>query len=370
MYYLRWCGIMIKKLVQLFKEIRSNSNMPIHADNENAHDANNCIITNFEDFILSDDINSNNYECPYFSKMHVEVTSLCNLKCSHCSRTLADYPSKNKVMSADLFRNIVDKVASRIDLLHVQGFGEPTMHPQFADLLKYAVDSKKFNAVSTTTNLLYKTPDDYSSYFDKGLASLIISVDSIDPINIAQIRQGSDLQLLLNNIKIIAAKHANKLALQTTVNRINVSELDKIALFIIDNGIPNWTLNCEQYVDGKGDNRIEFAKYGNQSLFINDLASLSAMVKSKYGNNINIDTTLLYQHPIDRPRCMMTWEWLHINSVGIVVPCCRYMDDNYTKLGDVNLMDINDIWKSPQMQEFRNNMYDIQPEICRYCRHY
>jgi radical SAM protein with 4Fe4S-binding SPASM domain len=310
-------------------------------------------------------------DCPYFKLMHIEVSSLCNLQCSHCQRNLADYPSKNVNMESSLFEKIIDEVQGKIELLQLQGLGEPTIHPTLPELIYYARGSKKFNVITMTSNLLFRNYDEYDVYFENGLDSLTLSLDSIDETNINLIRQGSELKKLLNNIVNFNKKYLDRLTVQTTLNNINITEVDTIARLMIETDIKKWILVAESYDKSKKESRIEFEKYSSSSLTIKQIKGIENYVRGKYSHNLIIDTVPhLYQHPMSRVRCLMPWEWVHINSNGSIVPCCRYFDDQYVNFGNVKDHNLNEIWQSAQMQLFRNRMYDIQPVICQNCDGY
>ncbi len=311
------------------------------------------------------------YDCPYFKLMHIEISSLCNLKCSHCQRNLADYPSKNANIESSLFKKIIDEVVEKIELLQLQGLGEPTIHPKLPELIYYARGSKKFNTITMTSNLLFRNYNEYDIYFENGLDSLTISLDSIDETNINLIRQGSELNKLLNNIVNFNKKYLNRLTVQTTLNNINMVEVDKIARLMIETGIKKWILVAESYDKSKKENRIEFEKYSSSSLTIKQIKDIGNYVRGKYAHDLIIDTApYFYEHPMSRVRCLMPWEWIHINSKGSIIPCCRYFDDQYVNFGNVKDHNLNEIWQSAQMQLFRNSMYDIQPVICQNCDGY
>src|SRR5215208_5459763 len=68
----------------------------------------------------------------------VEVTSSCNLRCPMC---FASSAPGGKHLSLDECRKAIDRlveVEGRPEVLQLSG-GEPTIHPQFVEILEYAV---------------------------------------------------------------------------------------------------------------------------------------------------------------------------------------------------------------------------------------
>jgi radical SAM protein with 4Fe4S-binding SPASM domain len=68
---------------------------------------------------------------PLYAK--IEIDQRCNLKCPKCYR---DEVVNNKFMTMDQFKEVLDKLGSGLCEVWTHGFGEPTMHPQFLDMMK------------------------------------------------------------------------------------------------------------------------------------------------------------------------------------------------------------------------------------------
>jgi MoaA/NifB/PqqE/SkfB family radical SAM enzyme len=70
----------------------------------------------------------------------IEITNMCNQECRFCLRSGMKRPVKT--MSLSCFKKIIDELA-RFDFpswgkVVLAGFGEPTLHPQFAEAAEYA----------------------------------------------------------------------------------------------------------------------------------------------------------------------------------------------------------------------------------------
>lgn len=83
----------------------------------------------------------------------VEPVSACNLTCIMCPTYLTDKPKS--FLDFDLFKKIIDECKSFNTFFVFQGTGEPFLHPQLFDMIKYAKDSGIKNiSVSTNATLL------------------------------------------------------------------------------------------------------------------------------------------------------------------------------------------------------------------------
>lgn len=83
---------------------------------------------------------------PNIYKLEIDITYLCTLKCFNCNRGISVAPAnKEQNMTVDQIQKFIDQSIScsypweRIKLIG----GEPTVHPQFDDMVKLLYDYKK-----------------------------------------------------------------------------------------------------------------------------------------------------------------------------------------------------------------------------------
>lgn len=86
---------------------------------------------------------------PELDWVQVEITTRCNARCSYCPRTALLPHWSNRDMPLEHFRNLL-RCLGQTRQAHLQGWGEPLLHPQFFELVGLCKD--KGLAVSTTTN--------------------------------------------------------------------------------------------------------------------------------------------------------------------------------------------------------------------------
>ena len=120
-----------------------------------------------------------------------EPTTSCNLRCPECPSGLRSFTRPTGMLPADLFRKTIDEVASRLWYLIFYFQGEPYLHPQFLELVKYAADKGIYTA--TSTNAHYLGDDNARRTVDSGLDRLIISLDGTTQDVYQQYRVGGKL---------------------------------------------------------------------------------------------------------------------------------------------------------------------------------
>ncbi len=79
-------------------------------------------------------------------KIYVEITNLCNLRCSFCSQS----SRKGEWMSASDFDKIAGQIKKYTDYVHLHVKGEPLVHPELKEILQ--ICSSYDIKVNITTN--------------------------------------------------------------------------------------------------------------------------------------------------------------------------------------------------------------------------
>ena len=84
-----------------------------------------------------------------FNKIYLEISNVCNLKCSFCPGT----KRKPKVMTEAEFSALLPKLRPWADFLYFHLMGEPLCHPQLARFLELAGEAG-FKVILTTNGTL------------------------------------------------------------------------------------------------------------------------------------------------------------------------------------------------------------------------
>src|SRR5512133_2873358 len=108
--------------------------------------------------------------------VQLEPVGQCNLRCEMCPiQFRRDGPPYGPpaFMTFETFTRLMDGFVGLRDL-HLQGLGEPMMHPRFFDMVDYAV--KKRITVSTNSNLTLLTRGRAERAVTSGLERLHVSI--------------------------------------------------------------------------------------------------------------------------------------------------------------------------------------------------
>lgn len=274
--------------------------------------------------------------------LDIETSSICNLRCPMCNYTIEHEKGANDsishgLMSWELFQKIIDE-ASEIGVSSVKlnWRGEPTMHKQLADMVKYAKE-KGIIDVMLNTNAVNLNEQLSHRLIDAGLDQIFFSVDSIIPEKYAQIRVGAQFEKVLNNIKTFVAYN-------DAVGHPVFTRVQKVLL--------NDTKDENEAFKAFWSNIVDqiafedYIPYGGRDL----------------GQTVERDEITYYSCPQLWQRMLITWD-------GEYRVCCISNNIPYI-VGNLKNESIAELWHSPKVNELRQlhakgEWYKC--ELCKQC---
>jgi radical SAM protein with 4Fe4S-binding SPASM domain len=126
----------------------------------------------------------------------IETSSFCNLVCLGCPHR--DLTRHRGFMDFDVFCRLVDEIALHRTRTWFHFMGEPLMHPQIFDMIDYAADVG-LPYFGMSSNGLLLTTETIERILDSGLQRFEISLDSLDPDLLGQLRPGGSPQRIIEN---------------------------------------------------------------------------------------------------------------------------------------------------------------------------
>lgn len=135
----------------------------------------------------------------HLAKVYIEVTNMCNLDCQTCMRNVWDEPSG--MMSDQTFEVIFSEVNQMAvkPTVFFGGYGEPLIHPKIIEMIKRfkAIDAR----VELISNGLLLTEERSLQLIRAGMDLLWVSLDGASPESYVDVRLGSSLPVVLDNLK-------------------------------------------------------------------------------------------------------------------------------------------------------------------------
>ena len=258
----------------------------------------------------------------------------------------------------------------KINMVTLHGIGEPTLNPNFIDILEISKSSKKFGKIKITSNGLAKPPSFYVDAMNAGLNEVWISVDSLNQSLATELRENSNVDKLLKNISELG-KLSVPTYISMTVSSKNFRECMATSHLLIEHGVK--AIYMQEFQDfGNSDGVMSnHERYELLERFIEhkkrypkDNISpprfvFNAIQKSKSNKIKHNDDTMICTAPWSRPA---------MNVDGFMTPCCTTFDPaiwNHSSLLETHW---SDIYRSDHVtrwiQEYLQNSGN---QICEGC---
>lgn len=282
-----------------------------------------------------------------------EPTTACNLRCPECPSGLRSFTRPTGKLQDGLYRKVIDELHETLIYLIFYFQGEPYLHPQLLDMIRYAADRKIYTATSTNAHFL--TEKAAKETVESGLDRLIISIDGATQQTYEAYRKTGELTKVLEGTKTVVywkeklksrTPHIVWQFLVVKPNEHEIPEIKKLAKRYKVNHVAFKTAQIYDYENGN-DLIPTVKKYSRYK----ELPNGKYEPKQK-----TLDECWKMWH-----SCVITWD-------GKVVPCCFDKDAHYV-LGEASKERFDEIWHSRSYNDFRKMLLGSRTEIemCKNC---
>jgi len=240
-------------------------------------------------------------------------------------------------MEFSLFKKIIDQVRGKVEHVELYLFGEPLLHPQIFEMIRYARKAKIQTAISTNGTVFNQ--DKCIKLLKSELDLLTFSIDGVTRETYERIRHHSSFDKVIENITRFLRYKQNYPKPKTIVQLIymdqNRKERDKFVQAW--RRYPDVIIRVKPFKRWKGD--------------IDSINKLSTIGKA-----------------IPHAPCIRLWRRLIVQWDGTVVPCyCMY--DNDLSMGNLNNKSILEVWNGKKLVQFRERHVKDRMgiEACQRC---
>lgn len=322
--------------------------------------------------------------------LQIEPAGQCNLRCQMCSiQFRQDGPPYGPLafMEFEKFTGIVDQFEG-LEELHLQGLGEPMMHPQFWDMIAYA--SGKGIKVSTNSNLTLLNARRAECCVTSGLDCLHVSLDGATPETYERIRVRGHFDKVMRNLGLLAdarRRHGSalpRLRLVMVVMRQNLHELADLVRLAAEWQFEGMFVQhlCHDFGESSLPEHYrpmhDFVR--EQTLLEEDPARVNRYfgearaAADELGVDLRLPRTQPRPHPVGtkgRERCDWPWSGAYVSYEGLAMPCCMVSTPDRINFGNMADHGVKAVWDSDRFTAFREQLAsDTPPEICRSCAIY
>lgn len=290
-------------------------------------------------------------------------------------------------MAFDLFERLLEQFEG-LKELHLQGLGEPLMHPRFFDMVELA--TARGIRVTTNSNLNILNHRRAVACVTSGLQVLHVSIDGARAATYEGIRARGNFERLLTNIrkvteaKELAGSELPHLHIVMVLMQRNLAELPALVdlaanlgaeeLFVQrlahdfhESALPAHYLPMRSFVD-------------EETLVGFDETTVAATFEAARGRAAEAGIRLRLP-PVrsrgfapgtpGRERCSWPWSSAYVSWDGKAMPCCMVATPDRCTLGDFARDGVSGTWHSPAYEDFRERLDSPQPpDVCASCSLY
>lgn len=323
--------------------------------------------------------------------IQLEPVGQCNLRCQMCPiQFRQDGPPNGPpaFMDWDLFVRVLDDLPTLREL-HLQGLGEPMMHPRFFDMIRHAVD--RGITVTTNSNVTLLNRWRAEQCVASGLATLHVSLDAAHAATYEAIRVHAHFDRVIRNLGFLRdAKRAlesplPRVRLVMVLMRTNLDELPDVVRLAGELEITQVFVQhlCHDF----GESTLP-AHYASMRAFVSQQTltgsdpvpvarafAAARAVAAEANIELRLPRVEPRAHPpgtAGRDRCDWPWHGPYVSYQGYSMPCCMIATPDRGHFGRIaEDRSIAEIWNGGDYEKFRRALAsDDPPDICRSCSVY
>jgi len=140
------------------------------------------------------------------SRVRIESSSACNLRCRHCSTGASYGDGSRQLMSRELFDHVVAELRSNEALVSCVMYlgGEPLMNPRLASMIRRLRDETTATQIHFVTNAMLVTEEKARDLALSGVDKIFVSIDGRTPEENDELRRGSRYETVRENVRILS----------------------------------------------------------------------------------------------------------------------------------------------------------------------
>jgi radical SAM protein with 4Fe4S-binding SPASM domain len=255
----------------------------------------------------------------YPRRLVFELTNACNLNCVMCGRNAADF--KPTMFDMDVFRSF-EPLMDTIEEVTLMGWGEPTIHPNFNEMLEI-IDRHSARKYFCTNGMNLKKVRE--SLFRYHVDVFAVSLDGATYETNAAIRRGSDLRVIKEDLTSIVEEKKRRNLKYPWINFVfcamesNIRELPDLVRLAAEIGIEEVKV---VYLTVFNEDLLHETLWGKEAL-VREIFDEAARVGEELGIVLKLphicgeDIAGEAYHK----ECFVPWRDFFLGSDGYVRPC-------------------------------------------------
>ena len=311
----------------------------------------------------------------------IETTNGCNTFCQLCPTGNLLQSRAKGLMPREEFERIVDEVKAHAYVIDLTQWGDPMIHPDIYDLIRYVHDARVYSYIST--NFHGFQAGDADRLVASGLDELTVSLHGLTQESYEAYQPGKDLAEILERVKaVVAAKERAgarfpKIAINFVVTAKNEHEIEWVPAFAEELGVgfkvEPASMNLRflhkdshlQSTDTSPEDRADRIK-AHLTEWLPKSSRSSEWTNPVYkeilehGDLNGGQSAARGEDPLASDRKMTKCDWLWRKAVihwdGAVVPCCGVYDKKWT-FDSIKDKPFKEIWRGPHYLASRETFH-------------
>ncbi|RQD68230.1 MAG: radical SAM protein [Desulfonatronovibrio sp. MSAO_Bac4] len=320
---------------------------------------------------------------PQLDWIQVGVTSRCNAACTYCPHWSLRKTWKGRDMPMEVFQSLAPAF-SRTELVYLQGWGEPLLHPDFFTMLDLV--KNKGSKAGLTSNATLLTDENIKRLVGQGLDILSLSMAGIDDSN-DRIRKGTSWKKVLtaietvHKIRISMGRNRPHIHLAYMLLGSNLDDIEKLPEFLNALGLDQIVISgLTLALDPAMEQEMYLAKSKQEFALLKSRLQSMKNELDEPGNTF----FHIYNPYLSGKTCSENIQKSTYASVdGLIRPCVytdfpedaclnRHISSGRYPFSGLNFGSIKDqsmaeIWKSEDYSAFRHGFFN--PKINKPCVH-
>ncbi|ABW18654.1 radical SAM protein [Alkaliphilus oremlandii] len=329
------------------------------------------------------------------SKVYIEPTTKCNLRCTTCIRNT--WSETMGEMKIEVFNSLIEQLKKFKNLQTIMfgGFGEPTYHSEILYMIKKA---KSIGVrVEMTTNGTLLSEKFIKGLFESQLDTLWVSFDGTDSEKFDEVRKGANFVSIMDRLQILKKisnlyDHEIELGIAFVAMKSNVKELGNLHKLIRKVEAKKVSISNVLPYDKEMQKEILYESVvSDDILFPSHMKTDIRIPRFDYNNTTKDSLHLLYRcngniNPMGnrnnnyersckfiKERCtFIRWDGKVAPCMGLLHSYLTYSHDYernieaYT-LGHISEAKLIDIWNSEEYSMFRDSVDKFNFSPCQTC---
>lgn len=295
---------------------------------------------------------------------HVDISSVCNYKCSFCFQAdtvgMKKAGLKRGFMSLELFKKIVDDFQAfpdKIKKIKIGNHGEPSLNPNFVEMIAYARNSNTAEIIEVFTNGSKLDPQINKGLISSGLQRINISLEGLSDeryYQVAGVRQ--NFQQIIDGVAdLYYQKEKAKSDLKIYVkiaDQAHALKKDSKEIFLLSEEERAYFLNT-------------FSPICDE-IYIEKVVPQWAETQLDKQNEVS--ATGMYDQKVDEWKevCPFIFMYMHFNCDGTVSPCTLDWPRKVV-IGNVNEQSVSEIWYGALLRELQVAMVAGKRKCINFC---